>query len=233
MRKNIFYYFKLFKKVVQKKQRNATNQKLLSGNCAGKKICSVSGATLTINNSYHDKKCANEEKIENILKKYLKNPTELFNYIKGAGTVVVKSPLASKILPFLKEEEGFILPKRGLKAFIINLLFNKKLSFKTPEMFIVSSFNVNEYVMVYQFYNWYCYKMKLSGFEDSTQEKFKNIFELTDNDIKELSFEEILELKGAVKRDIEAIDFVKNFVQKQSISKKNLEKIKLGKAVKV
>ena len=100
-------------------------------------------------------------------------------------------------------------------------------------MFIVSSFKINEYAMTYQFYNWYCYKMKLSGFEDETQEKFKNIFELKEDDIKELSFEEILELKGAIKRDLEAIDFVRKFVQKQSISKKNLEKIKLGKAVKV
>ena len=217
-----------------KKEKKAdTVKKTLSGNCAGRKICSTNGATLTINNSYADKKVANEEKIEKILNKYLKNPTELFKYIEGASTTVVKSKLAPKILSYLGEEEGFILPKKGLKAFILNLVFNKKLSTKTNEMFIVSSFNVNEYIMTYQFYNWYCYKMKLSGFEDDTQEKFKNIFELTEEDIKELSFEEILELKGAIKRDIEAIDFVKKFAQKQSLSKKNLEKIKLGKAVKV
>ena len=231
MQKNILYYLKnLFNK--ESKTNNIVN-KALSGNCGGMKICASNGATLTINNSYGDKKCANEDKIEKILKKYLKNPTELFNYIKGSGTIVVKSKLASSILPYLKEEEGFILPKSGLKALILNIVFNKKISFKTKEMFIVSSFEVNEYAFIYQFYNWYCYKMKLSGYEDKTQEKFKSIFELSENDIKELSFEEILELKGAIKRDIEAIDFVKKFVQKQSLAKKNLEKIRLGKTVKV
>ena len=230
MRKNILYCLKrLFKST----KKSDVNKKMLSGNCAGKKICTANGATLTINNSYNDKKCANEEKIEKILKKYLKNPTGLFDYIKGAGTIVVKSKFAPKILSYLGEDEGFILPKTGIKALILNLIFNKKFSLKTGEMFVVSSFNVNEYAIIYQFYNWYCYKMRLSGFEDTTQEKFKNIFELTEDDIKELSFEEILELKGAIKRDIEAIDFVKKFVQKQSLSKKNLEKIRLGKAVKV
>lgn len=232
MQKNILYYLK---KVFKRKKNNlkANKSATLSANFAGKKFCTSKGATLTINNSYNDKKCANEEKIEKILKKYLKNPTEIFNYINGSGTNVIKSKFASKILPYLKEDEGFILPQKGIKAFILNLFFNKKLSFKTKEMFVVSSFNVNEYALIYQFYNWYCYKMKLSGFEDETQEKFKNIFELTDSEIKEMSFEEIIELKGAIKRDIEAIDFVKNFVQKQSLSKKNLEKIRQGQAVKV
>ena len=230
MEKNILYFLK---KAFNKEKKANKFKNTLSGNCAGRKICTANGATLTINNSYADKRCANEEKIEKILKKYLKNPEELFNYIKGAGTTVVKSKLAGKVLSYLGEDEGFILPKKGYKAVILNLIFNKKLSDKTKEMFIVSSYNVNEYAMTYQFYNWYCYKMKLSGFENETQEKFKNIFELSENDIKTLSFEEILELKGAIKRDIEAIDFVKKFAQKQSVSKKNLEKIKLGKAIKV
>jgi len=229
MGKNLLNYFKKAKK------NNVENvsKTTLYGNCAGRKICTSNGATLTINNNYHAEKTANEDKIEKILKKYLKTPEELFKYINGAGTKVIKSKLASKILSVLGEDEGFILPKTGIKAFIINLIFNKKISSKTSDMFIVSSFKINEYAMTYQFYNWYCYKMKLSGFEDETQEKFKNIFELKEDDIKELSFEEILELKGAIKRDLEAIDFVRKFVQKQSISKKNLEKIKLGKAVKV
>ena len=230
MQENILYYLK---KIFNKKKKEKANKSFFSANCAGKKISISTGATLTIDNSYSNTKVANEEKIEKILKKYINNPEKIFNYIEGAGTKVVKSKLATKTLSLMKEDEGFILPKEGLKALILNLVFNKKIGFKTKEIFIVSSFKVNEYVLCYQFYNWYCYKMKLSGFEDKTQEKFKNIFELSENDIKELSFEEILELKGAIKRDIEAIDFVKKFVQKQSVSKKNLEKIKLGQTVRV
>ena len=45
--------------------------------------------------------------------------------------------------------------------------------------------------------------------------------------------EEILNLKSAIKRDIEAIDFVKKMAQKFSMAKKNLEKIKQGQSIRV
>ena len=101
-------------------------------------------------------------------------------------------------------------------------------------MFVIRCYDVNIYALVYQFYNWYCYKMKLDGFEDKTQEQFKHVFEICETSkIDELSFEEILNLKSAVRRDIEAIEFVQNFAKKKTMSKINLEKIKQGKAIRV
>ena len=77
-------------------------------------------------------------------------------------------------------------------------------------MFVLRNGELNTYAFIYQFYNWYCYKMKLSGYEIDTQEKFKHIFEICETDkINSLNYEEILDLKSAIKRDIEAIDFVK------------------------
>ena len=99
-------------------------------------------------------------------------------------------------------------------------------------MFVMRSYDVNIYALIYQFYNWYCYKMKLDGFETSTQEKFKHVFEYCETTkINELSFEEILNMKSAIKRDIEAIDFVKEIVSNAKMAKKNLDKIKQGKKV--
>jgi hypothetical protein len=52
--------------------------------------------------------------------------------------------------------------------------------------------------------------MKLSGYEEETQEMFKEVFELCETSkIETLNYEEIMNLKSAIKRDIEAINFVK------------------------
>ena len=53
------------------------------------------------------------------------------------------------------------------------------------------------------------------------------------NYVYEKDDEEILNLKSAIKRDIEAINFVKKMAQKFSMAKKNLEKIKQGQSIKV
>ena len=157
-----------------------------------------------------------------------------FDYIKGANTPVYKIKNADKILSLINEQEGFILPQSGFKALYLNIVLNKKISFKTKEMFVLRNMEVNSYAIAYQFYNWYGYKMKLDGFEQETQKKFKNIFEICEtNKIDELSFEEILELKSAIKRDIEAIDFVKNLAVKNQMAKKNLQKIKEKKVVRI
>ena len=101
-------------------------------------------------------------------------------------------------------------------------------------MFVLRSGELNTYAFIYQFYNWYCYKMKLSGFEAQTQEQFKKVFEICETSkINSLTYEEVLSLKSAIKRDIEAIDFVKRIVQKFSLAKENLEKIKQGQSIKV
>ena len=217
-------------------RKNKTNKKkmILSGKCAGKKIVAANGATLTIDNNSTNKRIVNEEKIQSIVEKCLKNPEKFFEYIKGANTPVYKIKNANKILALIKEQEGFILPQKGIKALYLNFILNKKISFKTTEMFVLRSYDVNSYAIAYQFYNWYGYKMKLDGFEEETQKKFKNVFEICEtNKIDELNFEEILELKSAIRRDIEAIEFVKKLAIKNSMSKKNLERIKQKKLVKV
>jgi len=221
-----------FLKYFFKKKKSSLKKKILSGKIAGKKIHASSAATLTITSDSDKKTKINEQNIEQLLEKYLDNPNELFKYIENAKTAVYKIKNADKILAFIKEQEGFILPQTGFKAFYLNLILNKKLSLNTQEMFVLRSFDVNSYAISYQFYNWYCYKMKIEGFETSVQKKFKNIFEICETDkINELDFEEILELKSAIKRDIEAINFVKKMAQKKSMAKKNFNKIKQGKAI--
>ena len=231
---------KLFDKIYaiqekkHKKRMEKLNKKILSGNICGQKNHTINGATLSIKNSNYKKDKLNQEKIEKLIEKHIKEPQKLFDYIKGAKTPIYKIKNADKILSKINEQEGFILPQKGIKALYLNLILNKKIAFKTSEMFVLRSYDVNIYAFIYQFYNWYCYKMKLSGFESSTQEHFKHIFEICEtNKIDLLNYEEILNLKSAIKRDIEAIDFVKKMAQKFSMQKKNLEKIKQGQSINV
>ncbi|MBQ4646931.1 MAG: hypothetical protein IJB79_06250 [Candidatus Gastranaerophilales bacterium] len=209
-------------------------QKLLSGNVCGEKYITTNDATLSIKNELYNKDKANQEKIEKIIEKYINKPEKFFDFINGAKTPVYRIKNADKILAKINEQEGFILPKKGRDAFYLNLVLNKKIAFETPEMFILRNGELNTYAFIYQFYNWYCFKMQLSGFDEETQEKFKHIFEICETQkINTLTYEEILNLKSAIKRDIEAINFVKKITQKFAMAKKNLEKIKQGQSIKV
>ena len=209
-------------------------EKILSGKVCGEKFITTNDATLTIKDKLYDKDKANQEKIEKIIEQYINKPEKFFDYIKGAKTPIHKIKNADKFLARIGEFEGFILPKKGIKALYLNLFLNKKISFKTTEMFVLRNGELNTYAFIYQFYNWYCYKMKLSGFDDETQEQFKYIFDICETDkIDKLTYEEILNLKSAIKRDIEAINFVKKMAQKFFMAHKNLEKIKQGKSVQI
>lgn len=209
------------------------SKKVISGNVAGEKFCQNSCATLTIKNKDEEKK-VNIEKLEKIILQSINEPQKLFSYIKGSKTKVYHNIFADKILKVIKEDEGFIYPKTGFKALYLNLIFNKKTSLNSPEMFILRNLDVNVYAFIYQFYNWYCFKMKLDGFEAQTQEQFKHVFEICETSkINDLSLDEILSLKSAIKRDKEAIDFVLNFTKKYSMAKKSLKKIKQGQKVSI
>lgn len=230
------FLIKFFDSIYKKQEQTHKKrmEKLLKGRVCGEKFITTTDATLTIKSALYNQDKANKEKIEGIIEKYINNPEKFFDYIKGAKTSVYRIKHADKILAKINEQEGFILPKKGLSALYLNLVLNKKISFETKEMFVLRNGELNTYAFIYQFYNWYCYKMKLSGFENDTQERFKHIFEICETDkINSLSYEEILNLKSAIKRDIEAIDFVKKMSQKFSMSKKNLEKIKQGQSIKV
>ncbi len=206
-------------------------KEVLSADFCDEKLHTNSSATLTIKNK---KTCANEEKIKKLFEKFLNNPEKLFEYIKCANTPIHKIKYADKILSLIGENEGFILPQKGLKALYLNLILNKKFSLKTKEMFVLRNYNVNLYAFIYQFYNWYGFKMNLTGFEQDSQEYFKHVFKICESDkIQELSFEEIMKLKSAIKRDLEAIKFTISFVKEKSMAKKNLDRIKQGQKVSI
>ena len=169
------------------------------------------------------------EKVENILNKYSSDHKKLVQYIQGAKTDIYIVKNADKMLSKIGEEQGFIMPQKSIRALYLNLILNKKISFKTPEMFVIEK-DFSPYLFAYEFYKWYCYKTGVKGYEEETQEKYKNLFS-TKTD--ELTFDEIIELKTAIRRDIEAIEFVKKYSQKHSQSSKVYKNLVQGASVQV
>ena len=174
---------------------------------------------------------AMDAEVKNIVKSCLTNPELLLKFVEQQGTPVYKIPYADKILSKINEEEGFITPLNGLKALYLNfmtgILAQKKLhiSLKSREMFILRNGDINIYYMLHQFHKWYGFKKNLPGYDEKSQELFK---ENLDNmsDTKEMTVEEILALKEAIARDAQAADFVINLAKESSGAKKALDKIK-------
>lgn len=194
----------------------------------------TSFATLSFDSKTKEKMQKMKEDIKKIVKKNIKTPEKLLEYVEESGTKVIKIAHADKILSYVKEQEGFITPKSGFEALYLNLVLNKTFSFKTDEMFVLRDLPVNIYVMSHQFHKWYSYKVGLPGYDEQTQENFKKVFEFADpKNVQQLSYAQIMALKEAIKRDSEAIDFVLELSKEQEGSAKSLEKIKKGEGANI
>ena len=129
------------------------------------------------------------------------------------------------------EEEGFVPPKKGLKAlylnFFVSLLCDKKfkLSFKTQELFVLRDMEINVYYMLHQFHKWYGFKKNLPGYDDKSQQLFKrNLDKMTED--KVLTVDEIVMLKEAIARDAQATDFVIKLSKENDGARNVIKKIK-------
>lgn len=174
-----------------------------------------------------------DEEVKNIVKSCFTNPELLLTFVKQQGTPVYKFAHADKILAKINEEEGFITPHKGWKAFYLNfwvgLLCDKKIvvSFKSREMFVMRDGEINVYYMLHQFHKWYGFKKNLPGFDELSQELFKeNLDSMTDLSVKEMTIEEILSLKEAIARDAQAADFVIQLAKENAGAKNALNKMK-------
>lgn len=170
--------------------------------------------------------------IANIVKACEVNPQKLLDYVKAHGTPVYKINGAAKILERIKEEEGFITPLSGWKAFYLNLcvglLASKRLkfSFKTKEMFVINDSELNIYFVLHQFYLWFGFRKGLPGYDENSRRLLKShIDAMSDADVNSMSVEEIIGLKEAIARDREAAEFVIQLAKESSGAKKAMEKM--------
>lgn len=171
-----------------------------------------------------------------ILKEAVNNPEILVSFIKSKGTRVIKSKYIKPVLFILGEQEGFLPPIKGSKAFILAVLLNLtscanlSLKFETPALFAIDDKPINIYFLSHQFHLWLSYVNELPGFDETTRKNFKNVWDsnVDSMEVGKLSMEEILSLKDAISRDLEAIKFVKEMTREFVGQKQSLEKIKQG-----
>lgn len=189
----------------------------------------------TLNLSAKEKLIENEvkEEAKKIFKENFKNLEQIFEYIKSKNTMVFQTPMAPLLCFLIKEDEGFILPQKGLKAFIITFFLKCicgreiNISFSSPDIFIMREGEISPYGLAYQLFHWMAFKRNLSGYDAEVMEEFRELFKLPDEEMlkRPLTIEEILSIKEVIARDIAAIDVVRELSFELSESKKASDKL--------
>lgn len=230
-----FIYFILNIQVnVFGKKHNKTSDCAYSHTISKKTI--GSSASLELNCKANKAKNKLENDVKTILKKYLNDPEKLLEFVQKNGTKVYKIPFAKKILAPIGYEEGFIGAAKGFKAFYLNFIISvfadkkTKVLSKTEPMFILNHLPPDKYYTIQQFHKWYAMKLNLPGFDAQSQINFQKFLNTPDRNVKELSIDEILGLKEAIARDVEAINFIVDMAKSSEGSRNAMSKVTAGGA---
>lgn len=196
----------------------------------------TAGESLYLNTGKKNKIDKITDELKELFKDSFNSPEKVFKFIESKGTKVIKTKYIDKVLSFIGEEEGFMLPIKGIKAFILTLMINLLSDTKVPvslhskEMFIFQDKPYSTYLLIHQVYHWISYLKGMPGYEDSSIHQFKEVLN-NDVAIENMSVNQIIELKETIDRDIEAIKLVKDIV-KDAVSAKNcFAKIKNGESL--
>lgn len=230
----LFYDFiNIQAKFLRKKHKNKF--KSVYANTTSKKVFGE-GGSVEITTQTNKNKVKLENDLNTILTKYQNDPEKLLGFIERSGTKVYKIKFADKILKLINCEEGFISNIEGIKALYLNIIVSflakEKInfSFKTEPIFVLRDLSLDCYCMIQQFHKWYAMKLNLPGFDAESQNNFNKFLNSNDADVKELSIEEILGLKEAIARDVEAINFIVDLAKSTAGSKNALKKMTTGGA---
>ncbi len=199
--------------------KNKNTKGVLTASFGSKKVCITKSESLEITSKQEAQKMQFQAELNEIFEKYLNNTQGIFDFIKENGAEVYRINENDLLLEFISQSEGYISSKKGLKALILNIFLKKKLAFSTKPMFIFRTGDISIITLYYEIYKWY---FELKNFLDIEIEPEK----LSNSSISSLSFKETIEMKTKVEHDIEAINFVLNFIKSHQGSKDASEKIK-------
>jgi len=185
--------------------------------------------TVNFNSETEKNKQKLKDEVTHILKEFNNDVDKILGYIELEGTKVYNLKFAEQLLKLIGEEKGFLTAIDGFKALILNLILEKKFSFKSEDIFVVEDKDVEPYSLIHQFHKWYAKKLNLPGFDKKSQKIFKKYLK-NDKDVSKLKMEEIVSLKEAIARDTDAIDFVVDLAKHSEGSKEALKKIVDGGA---
>lgn len=226
LQKTVYLLLALHEKFLRRK-----NKKAKSLHNSTTKTVLNNGCSLNLTVKTEENRAILEKNLAVILKSFENSPEQMLIYIERNGTPVIRDEKASKVLDIIREEQGYIRELKGLKALILNLMLFKKFSFKTSEMFLLNEGQIDQYAMIHQFYKWYAMKTGMPGFDAEAQDNFrKYIDEKSYLNMKTLDVNDILSLKDAIERDVDAINFVEKIAKQNEGSKKAMKKMTDGGA---
>ncbi len=223
---------KEYMKFISKKSETADKMHMYKSNTTKRII--TSDCTMNLDSATEAKKAEINEKLKTLVKKYIDSPEQLIQYIRARGISLYKINNASKILESIGEEEGFITPLKGFKAFYINFILglsNRQLNlnFQTKAMFIFNVNNTEIYTIARALHKYYGYINNLPGFDYESQEIFRKIYSSGKSKslmISKCSVQEIYACKEAIARDLESINFTIELSKEYERAQKALKKIK-------
>lgn len=233
IQKIIYSILELQEKLLRKKLKR--NLKSSYSHSTSKRVFG-NGASLVLSSQTEKNKEKVKGNIELIIKKYGHDPEALLEFIQKSGTNIYKIAFADKIVKQIGHEEGLISSLKGVKALYLTTCLkilgeNVKLSLHTEPMFVLRNLPLDSCYFIQQFYKWYGAKYDLPGYDAESQENFHKFLSPSNDDkLKELSVDEILGLKEAIARDVEAINFVVELAKSTTGSKNALKKVTTGGA---
>ena len=240
----------LYKKIVDLYKNFLVSQ--LQNPKTKKNVFFKSSTTKHIMNSYctlqfsaetEKKKKEINERLKTLVKKYINTPEKLIQYMKLKGYEVYKFRGADKLLGQFGEEEGFLTPLKGYKAFVINfiigILFEQKIKikFSTNEMFIFNLGATEIYTIARALHKHQGYINNLPGFDYKSQETFKKVYQNSKykniSPFSTCSINDMYACKEAIARDLEAIKFTIELSVEYERSKKALNLLKETNSTKI
>jgi len=183
----------------------------------------VNGCTVEISQELKDKKEKVDNDVRAILKKCKNNPEKVIEYFQNNNVPVYTIKNAEKRLAKINEKQGLITDRHGFRAMKLNLITKHRLGFKTKTMIVVDK-ELDIYILINALHKWYAKKVDLPGFDEKNQIlllKFDKVKE--DKIINKLGLKEMAELKDAIARDVQAIDFVTQYSKENAGAKNALK----------
>jgi len=217
--------------------KNAKKQGYDGGSYVGSSSKTVvsNGATMRLATKTENLKQLVRDNAKKELVKYLQNPEDLLKSLAQNGVSVYRTKYSKVILSHIDEEEGFIVGQEGFYGLKLNILLSVfgfqpfSMAFKTKPMFILSDEDFNIFAFAEQFYKYLAHKHKLSGMDFRTQKKFSRINKYapdSDTIYDKMPLNDLLALKEAVARSIEAVNFAAEFTKEFKVSKKAFDNMK-------
>ena len=231
---NLKKIFKINKNInSQISYKNETSKYSLTADC-----------TMELSFKTEQKKKEINDYLKELVKKYIETPEKLIQYISLKGATVYRIKNASKILPLIGEEEGFITPQKGIKAIILNaiisILTENKLKIKssTDEILIFNTEGTEIYTVARALHKYYGFQNKLPGFDFYSQKIFKKIYgrrksKCAAAQMENVSLKDVFACRDALARDLESVNFALHLAVEYEKSKKALNKIIKEKNAKI